>query len=98
MEEPMITRVSLMTLSLLAFACPLNAGTTPSPLSPQAGLQAQTPAAAAPLAMASSPAVPPPITRKAPAAVRVELVPREMIGTLDEGLGQPTQYSYRTYN
>jgi len=51
-----------------------------------------------PAGMAKAPDVPPPITRRTPAAVKVELTPREMIGTMEEGLGAPSQFNYRTYN
>jgi nitrite reductase (NO-forming) len=45
-----------------------------------------------------APEVPPPITRRTPAIVHVDLAPKEMIGTLEEGVGAPTQFNFRTYN
>jgi len=44
------------------------------------------------------PAVPPPITRKAPAVVHVELTAREFKGTLAEGLTEPTEYQFWSFN
>jgi nitrite reductase (NO-forming) len=48
--------------------------------------------------LTTAPNVPPPITRRGPAVVRVVLETKETVGTLEEGLGVPTQYRYWTFN
>jgi nitrite reductase (NO-forming) len=45
-----------------------------------------------------APEVPAPIARKTPAVVRVELVTKEVDGTLMEGMEAPTQYHFWTFN
>ncbi|MDE2491366.1 MAG: nitrite reductase, copper-containing [Elusimicrobia bacterium] len=48
--------------------------------------------------LTTAPNVPPPIRRRGPAVVRVTLTTQEKLGTLDEGLGDPTQYDFWTFN
>lgn len=45
-----------------------------------------------------APNVPPPIKRRQPAIVRVNLTTEEITGTLMEGVNQPTQYRFWTFN
>jgi nitrite reductase (NO-forming) len=45
-----------------------------------------------------APQVPPPITRKGPAVVQVTLDTPEVVGTLMEGLTEPTRYTFWTFN
>lgn len=48
--------------------------------------------------LTTAPNVPPPITRKTPAVVQVELEAKEVVGNLMESIGEPTQYSFWTFN
>ena len=48
--------------------------------------------------LATAPNVPPPIARKTPAGVAVELETKEIVGTLMESIGEPTKYSFWTFN
>lgn len=48
--------------------------------------------------LTTAPGVPPPIARKAPAVVRVELETKELLGTLMESIGAPTEYAFWTFN
>lgn len=48
--------------------------------------------------LAFAPNVPPPIERSQPAIVRVHLTTEEATGTLMEGVNQPTQYRFWTFN
>jgi len=45
-----------------------------------------------------APNVPPPITRRSPAVVRVHLDTPEVVATLMEGLSEPTRYTFWTFN
>ncbi len=44
------------------------------------------------------PAMPPPVTRKVPAVVHVDLVAKEFKGLLAEGLTEPTEYMFWSFN
>jgi nitrite reductase (NO-forming) len=46
----------------------------------------------------TAPAVPPPITRRTPAIVKVALETREVEGALMEGVDKPTRYRFWTFN
>lgn len=48
--------------------------------------------------MTYAPEVPPALTRKAPAVVKVRLETQEVQGTLMEGMEQPTLYTFWTFN
>ena len=48
--------------------------------------------------LTTAPNVPPPIARKTPAVVRVDLETKEVVGTLAEGLAEPTRYTFWTFN
>lgn len=48
--------------------------------------------------LTTAPNVPPPIARKMPATVRVELETKEVVGNLMESIGSPTQYKFWTFN
>ena len=45
-----------------------------------------------------APNVPPPITRKTPAVVKVDLEAKEVEGSLMEGMEEPTKYRFWTFN
>ncbi len=45
-----------------------------------------------------APEVPPAIARREPATVRVKLETKEVVGTLMEGLSEPTRYPFWTFN
>ena len=48
--------------------------------------------------LTTAPNVPPPITRRTPAVVAVELETKEVVGNLMESIGEPTKYSFWTFN
>lgn len=48
--------------------------------------------------LTSAPNVPPPIERRTPAVVAVELETKEVVGDLMESIGEPTRYSFWTFN
>lgn len=48
--------------------------------------------------LTTAPNVPPAITRRTPAVVRVELETKEVVGNLMESIGEPTQYRFWTFN
>jgi nitrite reductase (NO-forming) len=48
--------------------------------------------------LTTAPNVPPPIARRTPAVVSVELETKEVVGNLMESIGEPTRYSFWTFN
>lgn len=48
--------------------------------------------------MTTAPAVPPPITRKEPALVKVKLETKEVVGVMAPGVKKDTQYRFWTFN
>ncbi len=61
-------------------------------------LQAEVPSLKETAALTFAPNVPPAITRKKPALVRVNLTTDEVEGVLMEGIEQPTKYKFWTFN
>lgn len=57
----------------------------------------QKPAVEETAVLTYAPEVPPPITRKEPAVVRVNLETKEVTGVLMEGIEKPTQYRFWTF-